>query len=237
MHEGHRKRMLTRLEQGGALQDHELLEVLLFNAVPRKNTNPLAHELLAAFSSLEGVLGAGTEELMSVKGVGPETAAYLRCIGLVFARAERRRSAPPKLFSAESFSSYVRGRFAALGHEVVEIYCIDAREQVRFCKRFDVGTEDKAVIPPEEITRLLALHAPAGLVAAHNHPAKEAQPSEDDDRFTARLQVLCGMNNVRLYDHIVTGTDGTYSYFLTGRLEEIKRKFDVSRLVGGGSCP
>ena len=75
MHEGHRKRMLTRLEQGGALQDHELLEILLFNAVPRKNTNPLAHELLAAFSSLEGVLGAGTEELMSVKGVGPETAA------------------------------------------------------------------------------------------------------------------------------------------------------------------
>ena len=77
MHEGHRKRMLQRLEHGEGLQDHELLEVLLFNAIPRKNTNPLAHELLTAFSSLGELFGASYEELLDVDGVGPETAAYL----------------------------------------------------------------------------------------------------------------------------------------------------------------
>lgn len=233
MHEGHRQRMLFRLENADALQDHELLEILLFNAVPRKNTNPLAHRLLDAFSTLEGVLGAEIAELMSVEGVGRETAAYLKCVGKVFERAGKRKSELPKLFNVRTFSEYVAARLGALDREVVEIFCIDAAEHIRFSKRFAAGDATRARIEPEELSRFLATHLPAGIVAAHNHPSSPAAPSAADDRFTAQLQMLCSMNNIRFYDHIIVGQDGTYSYFLVGRMEEIRRNFNVESLIGG----
>ena len=237
MHEGHRQRMLKRLEQADGLQDHELLEILLFNAVPRKNTNPIAHELLNAFSSLEGVLKASMEELYTVNGVGMETAAYLKCIAVLYERMGKKREELPKIFNVRTFSDYVMARLSPLDREVIEIYCIDANERIRSSRRFAAGTADRAALEPEEISRFLALQRPAGLVAAHNHPYSRAFPSDADDKFTAQLQVLCSMNNVRLFDHIIVGTDGTYSYFLVGRMEEIRRNFDVAHLIGGKLYP
>ena len=70
MHEGHRKRMYEKLKNGDGLYDHEILEILLFNAIPRKNTNPVAHELIKTFGSLSGVFAAEPERLMTVDGVG-----------------------------------------------------------------------------------------------------------------------------------------------------------------------
>ena len=81
MHEGHRQRMYDKLKNDDGLFDHELLEILLFNALPRKNTNPIAHELLDTFGSLAGVLAADTEKLKAVNGVGENVALYLKCIG------------------------------------------------------------------------------------------------------------------------------------------------------------
>ena len=93
MHEGHRKRMLERLEHAErSLEEHELLEILLFNAIPRKNTNELAHALLSAFGSLDALFHAGTDELKAVPGVGGSTAAYLRIIGMFLERAEELES-------------------------------------------------------------------------------------------------------------------------------------------------
>ncbi len=237
MHEGHRQRMLARLSQADGLQDHELLEILLFNAVPRKNTNPVAHELLAAFSSLEGVFRADMEELLAVKGVGKETAAYLKCVGAIYARMGKKGEELPKFFNVRTFTEYVSARLGALESEAVELYCIDANERIRSSRRFAAGTADRAELEPEEVSRFLALQRPAGLVAAHNHPFAPARPSDADDAFTAQLQLLCSMNNVRFYDHIIVGTDGAYSYFLVGRMEEIRRNFDVAHLIGGKLYP
>ena len=237
MHEGHRQRMLERLLKADTLQDHALLEILLFNAVPRKNTNPLAHELLSAFTSLDGVFGADFEELLSVDGVGKETAAYLKCVGLCFERMGKRKRELPKFFNVRDFSEFVSARLAPLDCEALELFCIDANERIRFGKRFSAGDTQRVRVEPEEISRFLATHRPAGLVAAHNHPDSPAVPSDADDRFTAQLQMLCSLNNVRLYDHIIVGTDGTYSYFLVGRMEEIRRAFNVNNLIGGRICP
>ena len=80
MHEGHRRRLYEKLKSGGNLYEHELLEMLLFNAYPRKNTNPLAHELLNRFPSISAVLNADYEELIAVPGVGEQVALYLLCV-------------------------------------------------------------------------------------------------------------------------------------------------------------
>ena len=89
MHEGHRKRMYEKLKNNDGLLDHEILEILLFNAVPRKNTNPIAHNLLNTFGSLGGVFNATHRQLVTVDGVGESVAAYLKCI----AECNRRISA------------------------------------------------------------------------------------------------------------------------------------------------
>lgn len=233
MHEGHRQRMLQRLEDAEHLQDHELLEILLFNAIPRKNTNPLAHELLAEFVSLDGLMRASYEELLNVQGIGKETAAYLRCIAILCERLKKREDPLPRLFNVRDFSGFLFERLAPLKEEVIELFALDAQQHIIAEKHFTVCATDRAALEPEAVNQFLAVRKPAGLVVAHNHPAAPAHPSAADDKFTAQMQVVCSMNNVRFYDHIIVGTDGTYSYFLVGRMEEIRRAFDLNAIVGG----
>lgn len=233
MHEGHRKRMLQRLERGEELQDHELLEILLFNAIPRKNTNPIAHELLTAFPSLGELFRADYEKLLDVEGVGPETAAYLRCIGILCERMRNKEADDlPAVFSAGTFSGFLRDRYASLRQEVIEIFCVDAQGRIRSSKRFTQSLPGRAAAEPKEITDLFSARKPDGVVIAHNHPDAPARPSAEDDRFTAQMQLLCSANNIRLYDHIIVGRDGAYSYFLVGRMEEIRRNFNIKTIVG-----
>ena len=232
MHEGHRQRMLQRLEHADALQDHELLEILLFNAIPRKNTNPLAHELLTAFPSLQDVFRASYSELLSVDGIGPETAAYLRCIALIGERIHTQNEEALPLFNAGAFSEHILRRLSPLDKEVVQIYSLDARERVRSCKRFSISLPDRVEIETGEIGRFFAAQKPVGIVVAHNHPTAPCAPSAEDDRFTAQMQAHCSANGICFYDHIIVGRDGTYSYFLVGRMEEFRRRFDIATLVG-----
>ena len=136
MHEGHRQRMLQRLEDAEHLQDHELLEILLFNAIPRKNTNPLAHELLAEFVSLDGLMRASYEELLNVQGIGKETAAYLRCIAILCERLKKREDPLPRLFNVRDFSGFLFERLAPLKEEVIELFALDAQQHIIAEKRF-----------------------------------------------------------------------------------------------------
>lgn len=234
MHEGHRQRMIERLKQDGAgLQDHELLEILLFYAIPRKNTNPLAHTLISAFGSLEGVLNASYEKLLSVDGIGENTATYLTALSNLAPRLDAKEKAMPKVFSPHSFSEFLSSRLAACTEEVVEIYCLDHSHRIRFTKRFTSFKLDKVNIPPDEVSRLVAAQRPHSLVVAHNHPGAPATPSAADDRFTAQMQIICMMNGAVLDDHIIVGNNRPYSYFMSGKLETIKKNC-FENLVGKG---
>lgn len=137
MHEGHRQRMLRRLENNEeSLEEHELLEIMLFNAVPRKNTNPVAHELIRAFGSLEGVLRASYEQLQTVNGVGAETAAYLRIAGILNGRVKYSEQTFPEGLNPASFEEYLSARYCGYATEVLEIFFFDSRGKVQNCSRF-----------------------------------------------------------------------------------------------------
>lgn len=234
MHEGHRQRMLERLMEGADnLQDHELLEILLYNAVPRKNTNPLAHDLLSAFGSLTGVFRAEVEQLKTVTGVGDETARYLRCIGLLLGRIPFGTEEMPSAYNAHEFAPRITERLAPLREEVLEIYCLDAGRKVKCMRRFTTYATDSVRVPLEKIVSFLSSQHPRGIVAAHNHPDGPCTPSREDDEFTARLQMLCSVSGVQLYEHIIVGKDGYYSYYNAGRIEEIRTTFAVEKLLKG----
>ena len=233
MHEGHRKRMLERLcKDAQGLQDHELLELLLFYAIPRKNTNPLAHDLLAAFGSLKGVLEASYEQLLAVEGVGGSTACFLIALGALAPRAALTpQTAPQKAFNVNTFSAFLTEQLGGLKEEAIELYCLDAQDNIRFTKRYLSGERDRAFVDARQLSgAILAQHSHA-IVVAHNHPSASSRPSPEDDRFTAELSMICSLNGIRFYDHIIVGTDGPYSYFLQGRLEQIKENFAIDKIV------
>ena len=233
MHEGHRQRMLERLESAeGSLQEHELLEILLFNAIPRKNTNELAHRLLSTFGSLHAVLGAEMAELKAVPGVGESTAAYLRIIGIFYARAQLKEPELPSAFSFAAFRPFLIERFEGAREEYVELYSLDGKDSVKNVRRFSSEKSFQASVDPKEISRFLVEAKPAAMVAVHNHITGLATPSREDDDFTAQLEILCSMHNVSLRDHIICSPEGVYSYFLSGKLNELSARYSIGNVLG-----
>lgn len=223
--------MFERLNTDGSLQDHELLEILLYYAIPRKNTNPLAHDLLGAFGSLSGVLHAETEQLKTVKGVGNAVAEYLHAIGLLYDRLPQTERSMPSAYSLDTFIDYLFDCYKGLQEEVLELYFVDERSQIRYKHRFTSFSPDSVSLRPEELGRLLATQHPKGIVIAHNHPKSGCTPSSSDDKFTAQMQLLCSVNGATVYDHIIVGRNGFYSYFLAGRMGEIRKIFNVDTVV------
>lgn len=233
MHEGHRKRMLARLAEGGKMEEHELLEILLYNAIPRKNTNEIAHGLLSAFGTVEAVLQAGEEALMQVPGVGAETAAYLSLIGLFYARLRESGTSVPRIYNLRGFNEFLGKRFAGKEEEIAELYCMDAQQHISLNKRFTSHSPGHVDIDFEELSRAVLSVHPVGVVFAHNHPHAPCHPSAKDDAFTAQMAMFCSMYNIHLYDHIIVGEDGVYSYFMLGKMDEIRREFSVASLIEG----
>lgn len=235
MHEGHRQRMFEHLRKDAAdLQDHELLEILLFYAIPRVNTNPLAHTLIESFGSLKAVFNAPMDALREVDGIGEGSATYLYALSELLSRIGPEKEEVPKVFNVHTFAEFLGARFEGCKEEAVEVYCLDQSHRVRFTKRFTSFKPDKVTIPPDEVGRLIATQRPFSVVVAHNHPDAPSLPSEADDRFTAQLQLVCAMHGAKLDDHIIVGEDDPFSYFLSGRLETLKQLFKNDLDDGGG---
>ena len=232
-HEGHRQRIIEKLSSNEKLEDHELLEILLFNAIPRKNTNDIAHNLLDAYGSLFNVLHADMESLMAVEGIGRSTAAYLTTVGQIYGRigARRMQKTPNLIFNFSSFHEYVAERYRGLNVEVVDIFSIDARNRLSYNVTFSTGESDRVAISAEKLSGILASQHPSGIVISHNHPDSTAQPSTQDDDFTKRMHLLCSLSGVKLYEHVIIGKDGAFSYFVSGRLEAIRQDLDIDTLV------
>lgn len=225
VHDGHRKRLIEKLSQG-ALLEHELLEALLFNAIPRRNTNDIAHRLLSTFGSIENVFNATVEDLKTVDGVGESVAAYLFCIGAFYKRMaenERTRSAPKKWERVE-FQNYVQKAYAGLHREVMDVYLLNPNCEIIYKKRFTDENAESVCINPAEFSKLFFNKNVGGLVMVHNHPNGIAEPSKQDDVSTFRCRQICGFHNVMLCDHIIYAPNGVYSYYFSGRLKRIENE-------------
>ena len=232
MHEGHRKRIIERLQSDGdKLQNHELLEILLFNAIPRKNTNAIAHNLLARFGSLKGVLFAELSQLTAVEGVGQSTAAYLKSIGLIYGRVRLSAERHPNLSTFAEVSEYLHERYCNLDSEQLEILCTDAGGTLRYSKSFTSHKAERVQMKPEEVTRFLAAHGTHGIIVAHNHVSGCARPSVEDDVFTAQILAFCSINNIVFHDHVIVAGDACYSYRVEHRLEALAQEFDIAKIV------
>ena len=206
--EGHRQRMRQRLLKAGpdALADHEMLEMILFIALPRRDTKPLARALLARFQTFGGVLGAPATELMAVDGIGEAGAASLKLVQAASLRMMRQEVAAQPVFSTwDRLTEYLT---AAMGHERTEqfrILFLDGRNRLIADEIQGVGTINHAPAYPREVVRrCLELHASA-VILAHNHPSGDPAPSREDVTLTTEIARAAAMMGIAVHDHIIVG--------------------------------
>lgn len=233
IHEGHRKRMFERIESGDSLQEHEILEVLLYPVIPRRNTNDIAHNLIDTFGNLNQVLHADLVELKSVDGIGDTAASFLKMTGLCLDRSLTcRQQDPPSAYNFTEFSEYIRARFTNAVQEYVELYSVkrDGATAV-LCKRFSSDESENVRISPKQIAEFIADFKPQDVILVHNHLCYNSNPSEQDDFFTRYMSMILSLYNSRLIDHYIVSPAGVYSYFTNNRIEEIRTKFNARNLM------
>ncbi|MDE6557730.1 MAG: hypothetical protein K2K39_01345 [Clostridia bacterium] len=210
MHEGHRSRLVGKIRNGGTVYEHELLEVLLFSACPRRDLNATAHALINRFGDLNGVLSASVEELATVSGVGKNMAQYVCCIGKELKKAGGSNSFAVLSNTSDFKKFLLAGEGTADGH--VEFCMMDKDGRMR---RKCTVKED---VSASEILKLISVSRPYGLFVANRRKSASAFPSADDDKLVSSIFEAAKLCGARFYDYCVVASGGeVYSYFVSDR--------------------
>ena len=220
-HQGHRERKKRQFQDFGldAFADHEALELLLYYAIPRQDTNPLAHELLRRFGSLEAVLDASQEDLTTVPGIGENSALLLRLVPQLYRRAlAGPRGKTVILNTPEKIGHYLLQRYAGEVREVVYELCLDQKGKLLTCCRVAEGSGASADFNVRTVL-MNAIRCGASLVVlSHNHPSGLALPSAADQAATDRVQRALDTVGIQLLDHIVVADGDFVSMAQNGQL-------------------
>lgn len=222
VHDGHRERMRKRFLENGldGFADHEVLELLLYYAIPQGDVNPLAHALMDRFGSLSGVLSAPAELLTQVKGVGERTAVLLR---LAAQAAQRARLADLErevaLNTRERVGEYLLELFSRERNEAVYQICLDGKGKLLDCRRLGEGSVSAVNLDVRRIVQNAIVSGASSVILAHNHPSGVALPSQEDHAATRRAKTALEAVDVRLEDHIVVADHDFISFAQSGYLE------------------
>jgi DNA repair protein RadC len=198
--------MRARYKAGGlaGFAPHEVLELLLFYAIPRRNVNPLAHTLIAEFGSLRGVLTAPPERLRKVPGLGEGAALLISLAQAIGAYAETERTPPRAMMNNRlDAQRYCAQLFATAREEVLYLICLDGQGRVQKAVPAIQGTIDEISIYPRTIVAAALNNDAQAVVLAHNHPSGVAEPSQADLQTTDLLDRALMMVGIRLLDHII----------------------------------
>lgn len=210
---GHRKRLRDRLETAShALADYEILELLLGSVILRRDTKPLAKDLLQRFGSLRGVLDARPQELTAVPGFGPALLAYWKLLRELMARyAEAPARWRMELCSPQAVAYMAKVRLAACDHEELWIAYLDTQNRLLAWEMAAKGSVHTVPLYPRDVmARALELKA-SGLILVHNHPGGSPKPSGADLDLTQKIRSAGEPLGIRLTDHVIVTDDICYS--------------------------
>lgn len=220
-HKGHRARLKERFLNEGLehFADHNTLELLLFYAIPQKDTNELAHALIAKFGSLSGVFDASYEELVKINGVGDNAATLIKLIPQTARKYQISRQSPDMtLNTVEKAGAYLLPRFIGARVEIVLLLCLDSRKRLVSCEQVGEGTVSVAQTQTRRVVELALAHNAASVILAHNHLSGNALPSQEDQITTLKLRAALEGVGVTLDDHIIVADDDFVSLAQSGLL-------------------
>lgn len=221
LHDGHREKVRQRFLEGGldAFADHEALELLLFYAIPRRDTNETAHLLLERYGTLEAVLCAPVEDLQKVEGIGESAAVLLKLVPRLTQKAKLSRNGREIILnSTEKAGSYLMERFRGERNEVIYQLCLDRKGKLLSCRRLNEGSADSSELNIRRVVENALLVSASAVILSHNHPSGIALPSTEDYTTTDRIRTALKTIGVPLVDHIIVADDDFVSMADSGVL-------------------
>jgi DNA repair protein RadC len=211
---GHRDRLRKRFREGGAdaLPDYELLELILFRAIARRDVKPLAKDILARFGSFAEAVAAAPERLMEVEGVTDAVVTELKVVQAAALRTSQSEVKKRPIFAAMStVLPYLRSAMAFEDKEQFRILFLDRRNKLISDEVQSRGTIDHTPVYTREVVkRALELSASA-IILAHNHPSGDPTPSKADVEMTKQIIEVASKLGLTVHDHVVLGRDGHLS--------------------------
>ena len=225
IHSGHRKRVKANVIKNGfsQLEEHKLLELMLFYSIPREDTNEIAHKLINHFGSFEEVFKADIDQLKRVDGVGDNTAVMVASMGETFKRISKSKSPRKRVYkNTEDLKELAVSLLDGEKTEKVILMCFDAKRTLKRYTVISEGDEVSSEINMKEIIKNLVDSDSSIAVLSHNHPDSLAEPSAFDIDSTRMICVTLRKIGYALADHIIVGENGVaYSMHLDSRFSSM----------------
>ena len=227
IHKGHRSRLKNQFIESGfsSLSDIQKLELLLYFAIPQKDTNPIAHNLLNYFGSIKNIFSANHLELMKVDGIKDNSALLINLVN-----AFNNYCAKPDdgdgyiLNSSETTLEYVKKLFHGVDIEQFYVICLTKQGSIKKCSLISTGSIDQVDVQIRTITQLAIENKVNRIIICHNHPAGTSRASDDDIKLTFSIMCSCILNSIDLLDHIIIGKTDELSLYEAGYIEKLKQK-------------
>jgi DNA repair protein RadC len=214
-HLGHRKRLKERYEKAGmgGLQDYEILELLLFYAIPQGDVKARAKELLKRFGSLKGVLDADLKALREVPGIGEHSSLFFRVVRDVRTLYLRQGAElKDQISSTKELIDYCLASMGGLKDEHFAVIYLNARNRIIQVETIQEGIVNQAVVYPRKVLEKALKHKASAIILVHNHPSGHVRPSDADIRLTRVLQDAARVMDIVLHDHLIVGENRFFSF-------------------------
>lgn len=209
IHKDHRKRLRQRFINEGLdhFEDHEVLELLLFYAIQQKNTNTTAHYLLNRFGSISEVFEASVPELMTVEGVGEQSAVLISLIPQIFRKYIASKSNTSKIRGIEEIAKFAYNCFVGITDEHFLLICVDNKCTMLNHHFVSKGTVDSSNVDLRKIIQILVGSKATAAIVAHNHPRGNSIPSKSDLNTTVTIASALKPLGIKLLDHVIVSVD------------------------------
>ncbi len=225
VHDGHRERLRETFLEYGLESTNELnaLELLLFYAIPRRDTNPIAHELLKRFGTLGGVFRASVEELCDVPGIGRNAAALILLVPEILKKSQvADTKSIIQVKNSEDAGKYLMPRFMNEQDEVAYLLCLDSQSRIIKCAEVGRGIVDSVDINTRIIVEVAVKCKASSVIISHNHPDGIALPSPEDGNATKQIAKSLALVGIQLTDHIIVAGNDYVSFADSGFMRLLK---------------
>jgi DNA repair protein RadC len=212
---GHRQRIKEKYEKSGidGWLDYEVLELVLSYAIPRKDTKPIAKELLSRFKTINGVLDSDRKELQTIREISEHTAFFLKLLkDVAILYMENGIHNRDLLSSPQVVYDYLKVSLKGAVDEEFKMLFLDSRNQLIAVETFKIGTVNRSVVYPRKVVERALYNHAVGVILSHNHPAGTLQPSQDDRGVTIAIKEALKTVDITLLDHIIIGNNDYYSF-------------------------
>ena len=216
---GHRRRIKDKYKKSGidGWLDYEVLELVLSYAVARKDTKPIAKELMTRFKTINGILDADSKELKSISGISEHTTLFLNLLkDIAILYLENGLHNKDLLSSPELVFDYLKASLKGCVDEEFKTLFLNGRNQLIAVETLQTGTVNRSVVYPRKLVERSLYHHAVGVIIAHNHPAGTLTPSKEDCALTKSVKDALKTVEISLLDHIIIGGNDYFSFSSKG---------------------